>query len=447
MKIQYLIFVFLSLIIYIWGASCQGRNVNINLKSTDQYAYLLYAKNISKTKFKHLGGRNRMPVYPAVISFFHRKGMSDNDFFEKIKKINTCISVIVLIFFYCILKKFSCHFDAFTAVLITGFTVFAFKAPYVQAEILFYGLFFILFVLISSLLSSLRIKTAFLIGLTAGIAHLTKASVIPVLLLCLLSLCIVIAKNIYNKIYLRTSSSSTLWKCIKTPLICGLVIVSVYLVLVFPYINNSKTHFGKYFYNVNTSFYMWYDSWEEAEKGTRAFGDRRGWPDMPADKIPGLRKYLQTHNAGQIYARFLSGLRTISHTAYRSYGYIFFIFIYIVFLAAVILHNRKDSIHREALCKNTAQIFFYTLIFTGYLLMYAWYTPITSGSRFILSLFMPFLFLLVRLLNYAGHHKLKFKFGPGEIGSAALNPVLLLCLTAYMLTAFPFLISSFYGGS
>jgi hypothetical protein len=56
------------------------------MHGTDQAAYFNYAKKISRTNFKYLGGRNRMPVYPAIMSFFYKEGMSDQTFFEIRKK-------------------------------------------------------------------------------------------------------------------------------------------------------------------------------------------------------------------------------------------------------------------------------------------------------------------------------------------------------------------------
>lgn len=433
--------------IYLWGASCQGDKVNIKMHGTDQAAYLNYAKKISQTNFKHMGDRNRMPVYPALISLFYKKGMSDQDFFEKTKKINTGISIIVLIIFYIILTKYACHFDALTAVMVTAFTVFAYKAPYFTAEIIFYGMNFILFILISSLLSKPKFQTAFLTGLFGGFTHLTKASVLPALLLCLIFLLSIILSNLYKRFYLKKSYNGPLFRSIQTPVFCGFLVAFVFLIVVSPYIRNSKEHFGKYFYNVNTTFYMWYDSWEEAESGTKAFGDRIGWPDMPEDKIPGLIKYIKSHSLGQISTRFFSGIHTVNYTIYKSYGYIYFIITYTIFLAAIFLHNRKNILLRKDLRKKSLQFFFYISFFGSYYLMYAWYTPIASGNRFVLALFMPFMFLLIRLLNYARHHNLSFTFGSREIHPSSLSPLILIILTIYMVFVFPFSISTIYGGS
>jgi hypothetical protein len=192
---------------------------------------------------------------------------------------------------------------------------------------------------------------------------------------------------------------------------------------------------------------MWYDSWEEVKEGTRAFGDRIGWPDMPEDKIPGLTKYMQSHSFRKISTRFFSGLHTVNYKIYKSYGYFFFIIIYIIFLAAIFLHNWKNILLRKDLCKKSLQLFFYISFFASYYLMFAWYTPIASGNRFVLALFMPFLFLLIRLLNYARHHNLSSNFGSRKIYPSVLSPLILVILTIYMIFVFPFSISTIYGGS
>jgi hypothetical protein len=220
-----------------------------------------------------------------------------------------------------------------------------------------------------------------------------------------------------------------------------------YLIVVFPYIKNSKEHFGKYFYNVNTTFYIWYDSWGDAKKGTLAFGDHYGWPDMPEDKIPGFRKYIREHTAKQIFSRFISGIAKTTDNISYSYGSTLFILIYIIFLSVIFFQNRNNIPLKTDLGKRTVQIFFYIMFFICYFLLYAWYTPIAAGKRFILSLFMPFLFILVRLLTYARQNNLSFSFGSRKIHSESLSTLVLIALALYLLIEFPFQISNIYGGS
>ena len=65
-----------------------------------------------------------------------------------------------------------------------------------------------------------------------------------------------------------------------------MLIVFTFLAVEYPHISNSKRIYGHYFYNVNSTFYIWYDSWDDVMQGTRVHGDRVGWPDMPEDQIP-----------------------------------------------------------------------------------------------------------------------------------------------------------------
>ena len=80
------VFFLVSMIaLFIWGASRQSMLVNTNMHSTDQSAYMDYAKNMARTHFQFVGGRNRMPIYPGFMSLFYRQGMSDEDFLKIVK--------------------------------------------------------------------------------------------------------------------------------------------------------------------------------------------------------------------------------------------------------------------------------------------------------------------------------------------------------------------------
>ena len=92
------------------------------------------------------------------------------------------------------------------------------------------------------------------------------------------------------------------------------------------------------------------------------------------------------------------------------------------------------------------KFFFFVSFFISYYMLYAWYAPIASGSRFILSLFMPFLFLLVRSLNYAKHHDLSLNVKSYKIKTSTLSPLVLIALILYILLDFPVNIFTTYGG-
>jgi hypothetical protein len=137
---------------------------------------------------------------------------------------------------------------------------------------------------------------------------------------------------------------------------------------------------------------MWYDSWKEATNGTKAHGDRVGWPDMPPDQIPSMSKYLRDHTPRQIGSRFLHGAEAVMDQVVHSYGY----FKYIAFYTALLLLASAWQWKRawKLIQTNFFIIMFVVIYFGVYFLLYFWYTPIVSGNRLILAQFIPLLFAL-----------------------------------------------------
>ena len=98
-----------------------------------------------------------------------------------------------------------------------------------------------------------------LCGALFALAHFTKASALPALLLFASS---------YGVLFLCHAIRRELAPALTRDLILrALLPVAVFLVLLSPYLLESKAKYGSYFYNVNTTFYIWYDSWTEAKAG------------------------------------------------------------------------------------------------------------------------------------------------------------------------------------
>ena len=280
-----------SAVIFVWGARQQSSLVNTNMYEMDQSAYMLYAINLAETNFTYVGDRNRMPLYPMLMSFFYKQGMSDEVFFERGKKAGIAIGLIGILVTFLLFKHVSNTMEALTGTLVAAFTMFAYKAPYFQAEVLFYPISLFLFYLLLSLVKKPKIKTAILAGFVGGIGHLTKASVLPAVLVASV---IVLLRGVIShwrkhrnadKAVINLQESNALWKSASNIV----VLLFCFHLVIYPYIRTSKERFGRYYYNVNSTFYMWYDSWEEAELGTKAHGDRQCWPDMPSEDIPSFK--------------------------------------------------------------------------------------------------------------------------------------------------------------
>jgi hypothetical protein len=201
----------------------------------------------------------------------------------------------------------------------------------------------------------------------------------------------------------------------------------MFLVSVFPYIQTAKRITGHYFYNVNSTFYVWYDTWAEAVAGTRAHGDRTGWPDMPAEDIPSMGKYLREHTVGQMVARVANGAAKVMTRVSNSYGYLDYVVVYaagLVLACAVRWRRAWDGIRT-----NPFPPLFAVAYVSMYVLLYFWYAPIAYGDRLILALFLPVLYAVSRGLHHLvsderlhlGRHSIRWL----DLANVAILPWLL----------------------
>ncbi|MEJ2599021.1 MAG: hypothetical protein P8Z00_11855 [Anaerolineales bacterium] len=354
----------------------------------DQDAYIQYAINLYESNYTYIGDHNRMPVYPFLQSLFYQHTMRKRIFFQEGKLRNLILSLLILAgLAYIFFRRFK-PLHAFNSILIIAFTIFIFKAGWFQTEVLFYFLNFIMFYLMWCLLQQPSYLLAILAGLTAGIAHLTKASILPGLIIWLLVAGLQQLWSIF-KIRNQPSREDT-FSLSKTRIWVVPITGLVFLATIFPYIQNSKRVFGHYFYNVNSTFYIWYDSWEQANNGTKAHGDRVGWPDMPPEEIPSMSKYLHEHTPTQIVMRFVNGAQAVMGQVIHSYGYFKYIAFYMSLLLLAAILKWKQA--KESIRTNPFLVLFATLYFATYFLLYFWYAPITSDNRLILAQFIPILF-------------------------------------------------------
>jgi hypothetical protein len=421
--------------IYLTGAVIQGFRVNRDMRRTDQSAYMDYARGMATMKSAYVGDRARMPLYPFLQSLLYRPGTSDDEFFRRGKAFNIGLSVVLLFLTYALLSRWLEPLAATAIVLVSAYTVFMFKAGYFQCELLSYFLNLLFFILcIENLRRPTYLRAAFL-GLAAGVAYLTKPSVLPGIVLFLVSFA-------WSSIVARKSGPAA-GAARLSSLGRAAVFLLLFLATVYPYIRTSKRVFGRYFYNVTSTFYFWYDSWDEAERGTKAHGDRRGWPRMPAEELPSARKYWQEHTVSQMAARLGNGVATVFKVAWSSYGYLKYAAIYFLFaLLFTLQHARRarDLLFRDG--ASAASVFVISY-FTLYLLLYSWYTPIADGNRLTLSLFLPGLAAIGYYLARAGRDSIRL--GGLRLTTAALHRFVIAVLCLDLVFAIPWTITHLSG--
>ncbi|MAT96154.1 MAG: hypothetical protein CL608_03340 [Anaerolineaceae bacterium] len=442
---QHLVPLFLTIIalLYLVGVRQQFLYVNIDRFQTDQSAYLEAAKSLKTSNYTVLTDRNRMPVYPFLLSLLYESGLSDEAFFARGKLLNIGLSLLTLPILFWIFRQYLPLFTAVNLILIHAFTLYIFKAAYVQAELLFYLFNFAGFLLLCRLLWQPAWPTAVSTGILLGVAHLTKASILPGLLLFGGT---AVLQAIFRRFWQRPSPPQL--RQFLLDLTIPALVILFFLLTIWPYIQNSKEHFGHYFYNVNSTFYIWYDHWEEVETGTKAYGDRSGWPDMPPDEVPSATKYFREHSTTQIFERFFNGLLVILITTTNSYGYlIYFCLLFGLVLSLVIVNRQQTMI---IIKKYPFISLFVSGFFGAYSLLYAWYWPISSGNRFVLALFTPIMFTLAFLLYRLFEPQLSLKLSRHSqtrinLGQL-LNWIMITVLLVDLYIILTVRIGVFYGG-
>ncbi len=385
----------------------QQSKVNSDLTRNDQSAYMNFAREAYETHLQYTGSRNRMPLYPFIQALFYSPEMDDEAFFEQGKQLNIALSLVCLLalgitFF----AKFS-KIYAFYAMLVIAFLVFAIKSPYFQTEILFYTLFGFAFILSLDTLISPKWYKSIGVGLLFALAHFSKASAMPGLFIFVSSYGILFLFKLFSRSLSREQVRQILYY--------ALAPLAVFMILLFPYFQESKEKYSTYFYNVNTTFYMWYDSWAEVKNGTRLAGDRRGWPHMTHEEIPSLSKYLDEHSADEIIDRLGRGITQILWSGcygrwsrYR-YGYCSQVGLSLIILVLGLLILPFKGIRLRNSYKYIHIVWYVLLFCTLYALSFVWYIPVIGkGPRTFLALVIPLLWTIGLALHSPQIQSLQF---------------------------------------
>jgi len=401
-----LIAIVLGLAAYLHIVSIQF-HVNDSADRSDQSAYIIFSRTAFETQFHYTGDRNRMPLYPWIQAVFYSPELTELEIFDQGKRINTLISllgifVIGIAFSWRFSKPFALH-----CLIVIAYLLFALKAPWFQAEILYYILLWLSFVIAIESIRKPAWSKSVALGLTFALAHFTKASALPGLIIYSISFVVPLIQIMNNHSSRRLNLLRTLGY--------ALAPVVIFALLLFPYFHESHERFGQYLYNVNTTFYMWYDSWGEAVEGTKRAGDRSGWPDLPPEEIPSMAKYLSEHSTEDIVQRFRNSARNfltyacIRPDSRQRYGNC----IHIAASGIICLASSVYFLTRSASLLRVRHIhaaFFSLSFIVLYLLSSLWYYPIINGTRIVFALILPLYWTFGLMEHLAGIDRLTVVF-------------------------------------
>lgn len=382
---------------YLNAAQEHARVLNFTTDFTDQQEYLVFAKNARLLNFNYTGDHNRMPGYPFLQAIFYREDMSDAEFFEQGKRMNTWLSLGLLVCTFWFARRYLGKFESILFILIIAFSLYIFKAPYFQAEISFYFLVFIGYLLMQLMLLRPGWLLAASAGIVLGLAHLMKASVLVGLILFA---AVYASKEVLSAIrQLRKKSFDHLAaREVLIRLGMLLVVFACFLGVIFPYIRAMKLRFGQYFYNVNTTFYVWYDDNFAAIAAEEEHHFAERWPShLPDDELPGLRNYLRDHSPAQILERVRFGVQSQWDNILSQFSVTNYHLSYLALLLLALLADVKNSL--RMFHKYPTTVIFALLYFVGYLTAFVWYSPISPERRFTYGLYIPFMFSILAALE------------------------------------------------
>lgn len=427
-------------VFYVVGGTTHGARVNLSKARGDQSGYLwdaerVYANWHGQTPAYLIGARNRMPLYAGFLALVYRPSMSDPQFFEVGRVANVYLSVALLAFLAVVLVRNLPRHAALNLVGVAAFGYFIFKAGYTQSELLFYTLFFVAFLAIWTLLGREpgpgMLGLAILAGALCGLAHLTKASVPPLVGLT------VVTGAAWTLLAPSLGRQPRLWR------LASIVALTVtFVIVLWPYLATNKRVFGHYFYNVNSTFYVWYDDWAHASVGTALHGDSDGWPAMPPEDIPTASRYLREHSLGQIAARVAGGFADMGTVLRRDYDLLPYLAIYLGGLA--FFAGTRSSAMRAQIQARAWQLGFFALYLVTYLLATAFYHPIsgTGTGRFLLAHVLPTLFVVSVLISGVGREGDPRSDFRGDAGSDARNDMRGAAASANMRRSFDWLVTT-----
>lgn len=369
------------------GAQEHSRVVNRDYNPKDQGAYLNLGRRTAETQRIQVDGA-RPPLYSALLALVYHPDLSREEYFERCKKLNIRLTLAGWILLLIPLLRRLRPPSALTVWLALGFTVFLFYAPYVKAEGIFYALSTWAFLCTLDVLFRPRVSTALLAGAVTALAQLTKESMLPGLWLFVAVQGVAVAVALTRQVR-RKTRPLRLHSIARRAATIPLVLLA-FLVVVYPHIRVNERVFGHYFYNVNSYFYVWYDSWGEVVRGTRKYGDRVGFPNMPKENLPSARKYFETHTAEEIEARVVKGAVGTFENALRSHGFVDYV-AYAAVCGIVSLAFARRL--RRFFVRRWPMALYGVGYFSGYFLLCTWFYSIHPGLRFVVMLVPPFLYL------------------------------------------------------
>jgi 4-amino-4-deoxy-L-arabinose transferase-like glycosyltransferase len=340
---------------------------NSNSAISDQSEFLQLGLELREIGRLTDGTRN--PLYPALLATFAHRDWS---YFTVAKLLSIVFGLLTIVAVFVLGWRRFNPFTGITAAYLVSINVefTAHSARALTESLLVFLVVLAWFAMLYALDDKARWGYWALAGVLVALAYLAKGSG------QLLAFAFVISGVLIYRGRLFTSKS--FW-----------IFVAAYLITVSPlWIYNTRTY-GSPTFNYAITHQMWMDSWSE-------------WHPDDTDNLPTGLSYLQTHSLGEIFEREWTGLlaerniliktlyptRTLMVDQFLLSPLSWYALALLILLPLIFWRRSYQFVlqHRSAVVLTT-------LVIAIFFVLFAWYTPIIPGTRFLLSI-MPLIFLM-----------------------------------------------------
>jgi hypothetical protein len=427
----------LIILLYVGGAAVHAALVNVDVGRHDQGAYLGLALDLARTHFAAVTNRNQMPGYPMVQAIFADPGLDLAACFLRAKAVNIALSVVCLGALHAFCTRTLPKTEARVLTLATAFTVFVFRAAYVQAEVSFYTATFFGFAALCWLWERPSFRAAVVAGALEGVAFLFKGSTPPGLALFV---ALFLTRETWAAVRGEAAGPRAKTWVLRASQVAALLVA--FVAPIAPYLATSKRLYGTWFFNASTHYAAWCDSWDEFMATQDRLGPWWTWGRYPPGDLPSMGHFFATHGLLAIVKRETLGLGEVLGNVIIGHGYLEPILLYLAFVAVGAGFTRAPTATLRAIDPRSAPAFAlpYALLYTG---LFGFYAPIAAGPRFILMLFLPVLWTLLRA--GAAREPAVTAFGR-TVTWRDFNALVLLLLGLHVAFVLPATIGRLYAG-
>lgn len=362
----------------------------------DENAYLDHVRTILLSEnYWYLGDRNRMPIFNYFLSLFYDLNLNELKNYYNLKIANLALtSFLSMLFFLKLNKKFQNKF------IFINFSFFVLVIPIfalvhqLLVESIFFISFCLMLVYFEQFYDEPSSQNAIKLGFAGAFCYLLKYT----------GLTVFFAISLFTVIFGLLNKKTIYVKKF-------IIVFFTFFILVSPYLYENYTNFNNHiFYNVNSEFYFWADSWEEIVDGVRANNDRVGWPTMDDSELPSFEKYVSEHSFSDVYNRFLFGFKSIGVDYFslsKLGSHITIISISVLMMSIYLAYKRRVF---DVLKLSYFDLI--TILTCGFIILAsAFNSYISTGLRYTLPIGIP-LFLMVFLKLdkvYARNNILEFR--------------------------------------